>query len=107
PSLGAYYVVFADAALAEARQTEKEIGNGGWLGALHGMPIAFKDLYKLGPTTAGSRLLAGYIAKKAAVLVRRARAAGAVLTGNLATHEFGLAAASRSAHFPTHRHASG
>ena len=103
PSLGAYYVVFADAALAEARQTEKEIGNGGWLGALHGMPIAFKDLYKLGPTTAGSRLLAGHIAKKAAALVRRARAAGAVITGKLATHEFGLAAASLSDHFPPAR----
>src|SRR5439155_21667196 len=103
PSLGAYYVVFADAALAEARQTEKEIGNGGWLGALHGMPIAFKDLYKLGPTTAGSRLLAGHIPKKAAALVRRARAAGAVITGKLATHEFGLAAASLSDQFPPAR----
>src|SRR5205809_7889769 len=67
------------------------------------MPIAFKDLYKLGPTTAGSRLLAGHIAKKAAVLVRRARAAGAVITGKLATHEFGLAAASLADHLPPAR----
>jgi aspartyl-tRNA(Asn)/glutamyl-tRNA(Gln) amidotransferase subunit A len=103
PSLGAYYVVFAEEALARAREAEAEIAQGKWRGPLHGVPIAFKDLYELGPTTAGSQLLAGHVARREAELVRRARAAGAVITGKLATHEFGLAAATLADHFPPAR----
>src|SRR5205814_598137 len=103
PTLGAYYVVFADEALAQARDAESEIARGRWSGPLHGVPIAFKDLYHLGPTTAGSRLLAANVAPDEAALVRRARAAGAVILGKLATHEFGLAAASLADHMPPAR----
>ncbi len=103
PTLGAYYVVFDDEALAQAHTAEAEIARGGWRGPLHGVPIAFKDLYNLGPTTAGSRLLAANIASDEAALVRRARAAGAVILGKLATHEFGLAAATLADHFPPAR----
>src|SRR6266480_3057073 len=70
---------------------------------LHGVPIAFKDLYELGPTTAGSKLLAGHVARREADLVARARADGAVILGKLATHEFGLAAATLADHFPPAR----
>src|SRR5438094_5487611 len=103
PILGAYYMVFADEALAEARDAEAEIARGAWRGPLHGIPIAFKDLYNLGPTTAGSSLLAANVAPAEAALVRRARAAGAVILGKRATHEFGLAAASLADHFPPAR----
>lgn len=103
PKLGAYYTVFGDQALAEARAAEQEIADGHWRGPLHGMPIAFKDLYDLGPTTAGSKLLANNVAKGEAALVRQSRDAGAVVLGKLATHEFALAAASLSDHFPPAR----
>ena len=103
PSLGAYYAVFADQALAEARAAESEIARGSWRGPLHGVPIAFKDLFELGPTTAGSGMLAGHVASREAVQVTRTRAAGAVIVGKLATHEFGLAAATLSDHFPPAR----
>lgn len=103
PSLGAYYTVFADDALAAARAAETEIASGAWRGPLHGVPIAFKDLFELGPTTAGSGLLAGHVAKREAEQVTRARAAGAVVLGKLATHEFGLAAATLSDHYPPAR----
>ena len=103
PQLGAYYSVFNESALAEARQAETEIAGGGWRGPLHGVPIAFKDLYSLGPTTAGSRLLAGHVATREAAAVSRARAAGAVIVGKLATHEFAMAAATLSDHFPPAR----
>jgi len=103
PELGAYYAVFADDAMARAREAEAEIARGEWRGPLHGIPIGFKDLYKLGPTTAGSPLLAANVATEEAELVRRARAAGAVIMGKLATHEFGLAAASLADQFPPAR----
>ena len=103
PRLGAYYTVFAETALAQARQAEAEIAEGRWRGPLHGVPIAFKDLYSLGPTTAGSRLLADHVAAHEAAAVTRARAAGAVIVGKLATHEFAMAAATLSDHFPPAR----
>jgi aspartyl-tRNA(Asn)/glutamyl-tRNA(Gln) amidotransferase subunit A len=103
PALGAYYTVFAIQALARAREAEVEIGRGEWRGPLHGIPIAFKDLFNLGPTTAGSPLLASNMAPEKAELVRRARSAGAVIMGKLATHEFGLAAASLADYFPPAR----
>ena len=103
PSLGAYYTIFAETALDEARAADAEIANGHWRGPLHGVPIAFKDLYELGRTTAGSPLLAEHVAGREAMLVRKARAAGAVIIGKLATHEFGLAAATLSDHFPPAR----
>jgi len=103
PSLGAYYTVFADQALAEARAAESEIAGGAWRGPLHGVPIAFKDLYELGPTTCGSKLLADHVAEREADLVTRARVEGAVILGKLATHEFGLAAATLADHFPPAR----
>lgn len=103
PRLGAYYTVFVENALAQAREADKTIASGAWRGPLHGMPIAFKDLYELGPTTAGSKLLAGNVAKAEAALVTHARQAGAVILGKLATHEFGLAAASLADHFPPAR----
>ena len=103
PKLGAYYTVFAEESLEAARAAEAEIGRGGWRGPLHGVPIAFKDLYELGPTTAGSPLLAGYTAAREAELVRRAREAGAIVVGKLATHEFGLAAASLGDELPPAR----
>src|SRR2546427_556904 len=64
PSLGAYYTIFADQALAEASSAESEIAGGRWRGPLHGVPIAFKDLYELGPTTAGSKPTFGLLSTK-------------------------------------------
>jgi aspartyl-tRNA(Asn)/glutamyl-tRNA(Gln) amidotransferase subunit A len=101
--LGAYYTVFAEESLEAARAAEAEIGRGAWRGPLHGVPLAFKDLYELGPTTGGSPLLAGHIATTEAELVRRVREAGAIVVGKLATHEFGLAAATLSDHLPPAR----
>jgi aspartyl-tRNA(Asn)/glutamyl-tRNA(Gln) amidotransferase subunit A len=95
--------VLADEALAEAQAAESELAAGRSRGALHGAPVAFKDLYALGRATAGSPLLADQVAAGEAAAVRRARAAGAVVLGKLATHEFGLAAATLADHFPPAR----
>ena len=103
PEYGAYYAVFHDQALAAANAADKEIAAGGWRGPLHGIPVAFKDLYEAGPTTAGSPLLAENVAHREAALVVSARKAGAVVLGKLATHEFGLAAASLADRFPPAR----
>ena len=103
PQLGAYYTVFGESALEEARRADAEIADGRHRGPLHGVPIAFKDLYQLGLTTAGSAVLKDNRPDREAALVTRMREAGAVILGKLATHEFALAAATESDHFPPAR----
>ena len=103
PELGVYYAVFAESALAEAARADSEIAEGRVRGPLHGVPIAFKDLYNLGPTTAGSAVLKDNVAEREAELVACMREAGAVVLGKLATHEFALAAATFADHFPPAR----
>src|SRR3989441_11652793 len=56
PKLNAFITVLADQALAAARDAEREIGAGRWLGPLHGIPIGIKDFYD----TAGIRTTAEY-----------------------------------------------
>ncbi|SEA39359.1 amidase [Rubrimonas cliftonensis] len=88
--LNAYLTVTADAARAEARDAEAEIRAGRRRGPLHGVPIAFKDIFETAgvPTTCQSRALAGHVPARDATSVAKVRAAGAVGLGKLTTHEF-------------------
>ena len=57
---------------------------------LWGVPIAIKDIIDVAgmPTTASSRVLAGSVPQADAPVVARLRAAGALILGKTATHEF-------------------
>ena len=81
--LHCYAYVMARSALLEARKAEEEITRGEWRGPLHGVPLAVKDQFWTteGPTTAGTFVLRENIARLDATVVRRLRAAGAVLLG--------------------------
>lgn len=54
-----YLHVSAEHALAAAQAAEYEIGTGGYRGSLHGIPIAYKDIYDVQgmPTTAASKIM--------------------------------------------------
>ena len=90
--LHSFLSVDADGALAAAREAEREIVAGHWRGPLHGIPFALKDIIDVTGqrTTAHSRLLIDNIAAEDAFVTARLRAAGAVLVGKLATHEFAI-----------------
>ena len=88
PQLNAYNTVFADQALAEARQAEADIGRGDYRGPLHGIPIGIKDIYECGPTTCGSESLADYVADQDCTSVAKLKQAGAIVVGKTATYEF-------------------
>ena len=84
-TLKSYAFVMADAALAQARQAEAEIGRGEIRGPLHGVPVAVKDLcWTAGvPTAAGMTIHRDNIPAEDATVVRRLAAAGAVILGKL------------------------
>ncbi|MCW1933189.1 amidase [Pararhodobacter zhoushanensis] len=77
-----------DALLAEARAADNAPRKG-WL---HGLPMAVKDLANVAglPTSMGSPIMAGQMARKDDLLVARMRAAGALFIGKTNTPEFGL-----------------
>lgn len=101
PQLKAFITVMAESALAEARKAEAEIGRGEWKGPLHGIPVAVKDLADTAGvrTTAGSAVLEHNIPSEDAEVVRRLRAAGAVLLGKLNLHEFAYGGSGIIGHF--------
>ena len=101
PKLNAYITVTADSALAQAREAEAEIQRGSWKGPLHGIPIALKDLVDTADvrTTAASGLFKDRVPTQDAEIVRRLKAAGAVLLGKLNMHEFAYGGSSVISYF--------
>jgi len=83
PTLNAFITITAESALLDARTAETEIQRGRWRGPLHGIPIALKDLFDTAGvrTTAGSALFTDRVPSDDAEVVRRLKAAGAVLVG--------------------------
>jgi aspartyl-tRNA(Asn)/glutamyl-tRNA(Gln) amidotransferase subunit A len=104
-TLKAYITVLPERALAAARVAEAEILQGHHKGPLHGIPIALKDLYdtKGIRTTASSRVMADRIPTEDATTTARLEAAGAILLGKLAMHEFALGGPDPSNGFPLAR----
>lgn len=87
--LNAYAVVTRDLALREARQAEREIKAGKYRGPLHGIPYAAKDLLSVKgyPTTWGARPFANQKFDYDATVIKKLRAAGAILIGKAAMIE--------------------
>jgi aspartyl-tRNA(Asn)/glutamyl-tRNA(Gln) amidotransferase subunit A len=103
--LQSYISVLHDQAMATARTVEAELLRGDYRGPLHGIPIALKDLYdtKGIRTTASSRVLARRVPTEDATTTARLAAAGSILLGKLAMHEFALGGPDPSCGFPLAR----
>jgi aspartyl-tRNA(Asn)/glutamyl-tRNA(Gln) amidotransferase subunit A len=101
PLLNAFITVTGESALAAARAAESEIANGKRRGPLHGIPIALKDLFDTAGvrTTAGSAIFADRVPSEDAEVVRRLKAAGAIILGKLNMHEFAYGDSSAQSHF--------
>jgi aspartyl-tRNA(Asn)/glutamyl-tRNA(Gln) amidotransferase subunit A len=100
-ALNTYITVTADLAMRSAQDAESEIQRNHWRGALHGIPIALKDLFDTAGvrTTAASALFKNRIPDQDAEVVRRLKAAGAVLLGKTNMHEFAYGGTSLVTYF--------
>ncbi len=89
PQLNAVLWVNGDA-IATARALDRERRDRGPRSPLHGIPVVLKDNIDTGdmPTTAGSVLLAGSIPPDDAFIVKKLRAAGAIILAKLNMSEF-------------------
>jgi amidase len=78
--------------LAEARAADDALAKGNWLGPLHGLPIAVKDLHPTKGilTTFGSPLFKDFVPDDDCLLVERQKQAGCIVVGKTNVPEFGL-----------------
>jgi amidase len=78
--------------LREASERDRQLMAGEYLGWMHGMPQAVKDLVPTRGirTTWGSPLYADFVPDEDAIFVERMRRAGAILIGKTNVPEFGL-----------------
>src|SRR5256886_11773755 len=94
PAVNAFCTVAAEKALAWAREAERAVKKRAKLRALHGVPVAIKDLTPTADirTTFGSTLFRDHVPTEDAEVVRRLKAAGAIVLGKTNTPEFGAGA---------------
>ena len=93
PKLGSYVSVLEGYALQAARRADRETARGKNRGALHGVPVAVKDLCDMKgvATTAGIPMFRNNIASRDATVVNKLNDAGAVILGKLQLTEGALA----------------
>ncbi len=105
PALNAFITLTVEQARTQAEAAEIAVARGEYLGALHGIPIALKDLYKTAGirTTLGSRFFADYVPSEDAFVVQKLRQAGAVIVGKTNLHEIALGVTNDNPHYGTCR----
>lgn len=100
----AFLTVANEQALTQA-QAADEARATGQQAPLLGVPLAIKDVLatKSLPTTAGSKILKGFMPPYTATAVTRLEATGAVILGKLNCDEFAMGSSNEnSGYFPTH-----
>ena len=91
PQVNAIPTLLPERAEAGAEAADRALAAGEATGALHGLPIAIKDLVATRGirTTFGSPIYADHVPDQDEIIVERLRSAGAVIIGKTNTPEFG------------------
>jgi aspartyl-tRNA(Asn)/glutamyl-tRNA(Gln) amidotransferase subunit A len=106
PTLNAFIRVMTDEARRDAAAADRELADGRDRGALHGVPVAVKDIIDVSgiPTTAASRVREGHQAATDAPVIKSLRNAGAVIIGKTNLDEFAFGTTSEHSAFGPVRH---
>jgi aspartyl-tRNA(Asn)/glutamyl-tRNA(Gln) amidotransferase subunit A len=101
PKLNAFITVLRNQALAQAHELEIEQRAGRLRGPLHGIPIALKDNIDTAGirTTAASAVFDDRVPNDDAEVMRRLKAAGAIILGKTNLHEFAMGGTSATSYY--------
>jgi aspartyl-tRNA(Asn)/glutamyl-tRNA(Gln) amidotransferase subunit A len=105
PHLNAFMAIEAAAALAAADAADAALAKGARRGALHGVPLAHKDMYyEAGKVvTCGSRIRRDFVATTTSTALQRLKDAGTIRMGSLQMSEFAYGPTGHNAHYgPVH-----
>ena len=88
----AYLTVSRREAMEAAREAERAIASGEYLGPMHGIPVPVKDQFwsKGIRSTGGSRILADFVPEEDATVIANLKKAGAILLGKTNLTEFAI-----------------
>jgi amidase len=91
PKLNAYVTLARESALAEARKATAAVKRRTAMPSLFGIPVSIKDLTPTRSlrTTWGSKIFEHHLPEEDALIVKRLKAAGAIVVGKTNTPEFG------------------
>ena len=101
PRLNAFMAIEADAALAAADAADAALARGNSSGALHGVPLAHKDMYyDAGKVvTCGSRIRRDFVATTTSTALQRLKDAGTIRLGSLQMVEFAFGPTGHNTHY--------
>src|SRR6202048_2694416 len=105
PRLNAFMAIEAEQALASADAADAALAKDKVSGALHGVPLAHKDMYydagKVG--TCGSRIRRDFVATTPSTALQRLKDAGTIRLGSLQMSEFAYGPTGHNTHYgPVH-----
>jgi aspartyl-tRNA(Asn)/glutamyl-tRNA(Gln) amidotransferase subunit A len=105
PRLNAFMAIEAEQAIAAADAADATMAKGDSRGALHGVPLAHKDMYyDAGKVvTCGSKIRRDWVAATTATSLQRLKDAGTIRLGSLQMAEFAYGPTGHNAHYgPVH-----
>ena len=99
--MGAFITVTPESARADAREADERRARGASRGPLDGLPIAIKDNIDVAGIrcTGGSAWFRDRVPRRDAFVVRRLRAAGAVIVGKTNMYELAYGATGDNPHY--------
>ena len=101
PHLNAFMEIESEAALKAAEQADATLAKGEIRGALHGVPLAHKDMYYDAGrvVTCGSLIRRDFVAQTTSTALQRLKDAGSVRLGSLQMAEFAYGPTGHNAHY--------
>jgi aspartyl-tRNA(Asn)/glutamyl-tRNA(Gln) amidotransferase subunit A len=101
PRLNAFLAIEPDEALAAADAADAALAKGNARGALHGVPLAHKDMYyDAGKVvTCGSKIRRDFVATSTSTALQRLKDAGTVRLGSLQMVEFAYGPTGHNTHY--------
>jgi aspartyl-tRNA(Asn)/glutamyl-tRNA(Gln) amidotransferase subunit A len=101
PKLNAFMAIEAEQALKAADAADAALAKGGAKGALHGVPLAHKDMYydKGKVVTCGSKIRKDFVATTTSTALQRLKDAGTVRLGSLQMVEFAFGPTGHNPHY--------